>query len=155
MIKNPGDFKLGGGLTVFCLFLLVYLIPNQVGPLTDADALMPLIMTVIILVLSLALVLKSMRLPAAPGAAHHGPSRTMMIGVVTGIMVVYAWLLESLGFLLISFVGMVSLFLVFGVRDYKKILFITVPTLTILYVAFEKFFNAPLPVGTLVEKLLD
>ncbi len=157
MIKNPPDFKLGAGLAAFCLFLLVFLIPNQVGALDEQASLMPLIITALILVLSVALMLRSLRLPEAQPQEHRqdGRSTALTIALVVAIMAVYAGLLELTGFLLTSLAAMVVLFLVFGVKSPLKIAAITIITLGTLYFSFEKLLRAPLPMGSLIEALLD
>jgi hypothetical protein len=157
MIKNRQDFQLGVGLTFFCLLLLFFLIPQQVGPLNEADALMPVIMTVLILILSLALIIKAVRLPST---AHHQPDpvvlrrRQRTIAMVILLMVVYAWLLELLGFMLVACMAMVILFLLFNVTDWKKISLVTGITVIALYIIFEQLFSAPLPAGTLFEQFI-
>ena len=80
------------------------------------------------------------------------PGYTLWLVVAT--MVVYAWLLDLTGFLLTSFLAMIALFLVFGVRNYKRIVLITAITLGILYLSFEKLLLAPLPIGTLIEQIM-
>ncbi|MFH2132536.1 MAG: tripartite tricarboxylate transporter TctB family protein, partial [bacterium] len=82
-----------------------------------------------------------------------GNSVKLLAGVVV-IMVIYAWLLDLTGFLLTSSVVMVSLFIIFGVRSFKKISLIMLIVLGLLYFSFEKLLYAPLPVGTLIEPFL-
>jgi hypothetical protein len=162
MIQNAKDFKLGAGLAGFCLLTLFYLIPSQVGPLTDTDALMPVLITVFILVLSLLLMLQALRRPMVEAAREHPPasqapqrSSKVTLAAAVAIMAAYAWLLDVTGFVLTSLVSMVVLFLVFGVRRWLTIAVITVVTLAGLYVCFELLLGAPLPVGSLLEHFLD
>ena len=156
MIKSSHDFKLGAGFAALCLLLLFFLIPSQVGSLTESDALMPLLATLFILILSIILMLKSIGQPrlkkSPPAEGKRMPGYTLWIVVAT--MVVYAWLLDLTGFLLTSFLAMIALFLVFGVRNYKRIVLITAITLGILYLSFEKLLLAPLPIGTLIEQIM-
>lgn len=164
MSNNSNDLKLSVGLIIFCLFCLFFLIPNQVGSLASEAALMPVIIIIFILFLSVMLMVKTLRQRrhSANHAQysneddhHGGPSRLPIILAVIGIMIGYAWLLGVTGFILTSLLGMVILFLTFGVRDYKKITAITGATLGVLYFSFEKLLNAPLPVGTLIERFMD
>lgn len=160
MIQNRKDFKLGVGLAGFCIFLLVYLIPKQVGPLTEADALMPSMVTGFILVLSLLLAVQAIRRPGEKehhDQSHSGgqSSRWYTIALVVVIMAAYAWLLEVTGFVFTSLAAMVALFLVFGVKRWLPIAAISLGTLGGLYLCFDMLLGAPLPVGTLVENLLD
>ncbi|RJX35981.1 MAG: hypothetical protein C4525_02005 [Desulfarculus sp.] len=162
MIQNAKDFKLGAGLAGFCLLALVYLIPSQVGSLTDADAMMPALITGFILVLSLLLMLQALRRPVAEADQEHPPagqavrrSTKITLAAAVAIMAAYAWLLDIAGFVLTSLVAMVALFLIFGVRRWLTIAAITVITLAGLYVCFELLLGAPLPVGTLLERFLD
>ena len=48
MIKNLKDFKLGVGFIAFCLFCLFYLIPNQVGGISESESLLPILITIFI-----------------------------------------------------------------------------------------------------------
>jgi hypothetical protein len=156
-IKNLHDFKLGAGFASFCIFLLVFLIPNQVGPLMDSDALMPVIVTVIILLLSVLMMIKSVGQPKSGIDIDHVDENrlpTLSLWTVIAIMVTYSWLLEWTGFLLTSCIAMVVLFVVYGVKQYFRILLITFITLGLLYFSFEKLLFAPLPVGRLIENLM-
>ncbi len=160
VIQNRKDFKLGLGLTGFCLFLLLYLIPREVGPLNEAESLMPGLITGFILLLSILLTIKSVRGPAE-GAAYpqkDGVKRRSpwgSIAVVIAIMAAYAWLLQLTGFVLTSLGAMVALFLVFGVRRWFPIAAITLVTMGGLYVCFNILLGIPLPVGTLLETFLE
>lgn len=156
MIQNLHDFKLGTGLATFCLFLLLFIIPNQVGSLTDSDALMPVIITVFILVLSIVLIFNSIR-NSGEIELHNTIENKMpayTLWVVVGVMIGHAWLLDLTGYLLTSIVAMITLFCVFGVRNFKRIVLITAITLGLLYISFEKLLYAPLPVGSLIEKII-
>jgi hypothetical protein len=154
--KNLHDFKLGAGFASFCIFLLVFLIPNQVGSLTDSDALMPVIVTIIILLLSVLMMIKSIGQPDSELEDHGNENRmpTLSLWIVITIMVIYSWMLEWTGFLLTSCVAMVVLFMVYGVKQYFRILLITIITLGLLYFSFEKLLYAPLPVGRLIENIM-
>jgi hypothetical protein len=160
MIRNLKDFKLGLGLVAFCLLLLFFLIPNQVGPITEIDALMPVLVTGFILVLGFLLTIQSVRRPAESGehqekAAPEHRSPWWSIGIVVVIMAAYAWLLDVTGFVFTSAGAMVALFLVFGVRRWLPIVAITLGTLGGLYLCFNILLGAPLPVGTLVETFME
>jgi len=157
MIQNSHDFKLGTGFAAFSLFLLFFLIPNQVGSLTEPDAMMPVLITILILVLSIVLILKAIRQPGE-NELHKAAGKSMpahALWAVVAVMAGYAWLLDQTGFLLTSLIAMIALFLVFGVRNFKRIALITAITLGLLYLSFEKLLYAPLPVGALIELLTD
>ena len=160
VIQNRMDFKLGVGLAVGCVFLLVYLIPNQIGPLQEADALMPTLTAGITLLLSLLLIMQAIRRPGESN--HHAESRSSgqgsrwyTIALVVIIMAAFAWLLDVTGFVLTSLGAMVALFLVFGIRRWWLIAAISLGTLGGLYLCFDVMLGAPLPVGTLVETFLE
>lgn len=157
MVKNPKDLKLGAGLAAFCLFCLFFLIPSQVGGLTEAASLLPVLITLFILMLSILLIVSSLRLEAVDGDEVHtgNKPKPSILFLVIGVMIAYAWSLDIIGFLLSSLLAMSSLFLIFGVREYKRIALITFITLAVLYISFEKLLVAPLPVGTLIETFLD
>ncbi|MCB2225849.1 MAG: tripartite tricarboxylate transporter TctB family protein [Desulfarculaceae bacterium] len=160
MIANRKDFKLGLGLVAFCLLLLLAVIPYQVGPLTEADALMPVLVTCFIMLLSILLTIQAVRRAPKPGEhaeevapEHRSPWWAILIVII--IMSAYAWLLELTGFVLTSAGAMIALFLVFGVRRWLPITAITLGTLGGLYLCFDIILGAPLPVGTLVENFLE
>jgi hypothetical protein len=155
MIKNPKDFKLGAGFALFCLLYLLVLIPMQVGSLKEEAALLPVLVALFLLILSLLLMARAIRRPSLEKKQSFNPKRMMTIAGVSIIMAAYAWLLDKTGFLLTSFLAMVLLFRVFGVKDYKRIAAIIVVTLICLYISFEKLLYAPLPVGSVFEALLD
>ncbi|MCF8033456.1 MAG: tripartite tricarboxylate transporter TctB family protein [Desulfarculaceae bacterium] len=160
MIANRKDFKLGLGLVAFCLLLLLLVIPYQVGPLTEADALMPVLVTCFIMLLSILLTIQAVRRAPKPGEhaekaapEHRSPWWSILIVII--IMAAYAWLLDLTGFVLTSLGAMIALFLVFGVRRWFPITAITLGTLGGLYLCFDVILGAPLPVGTLVENFLE
>jgi hypothetical protein len=132
------------------------LIPYQVGSFSEEAALMPTLIASLILILSIILIIQSLNfkkitIPKTEGS-HKLPSRDLLS--VMAIMAVYSWLLNYTGFILTSTLCMVVLFSVFKINNYKQISIITGVTLGILYVSFEKFLYSPLPVGTLIEKIL-
>jgi hypothetical protein len=157
MIHNKYDFKLGISFSLFCLMVLTFLIPNQVGSLTEPEALMPVLITVFILILSLILTIQSVSfkniLKKKSKKTHKLPAPDLLYVIV--IMIAYSWLLDYTGFLLTSVIAMVVLFSLFKVRKIKQITLIIGITLGILYIVFEKLLYAPLPVGTLIEFFLD
>jgi hypothetical protein len=156
MIKNLKDFKLGVGFIAFCLFCLFYLIPNQVGGISESESLLPILITIFIAALSVSLILSSIRLEPAVDSEPHPvkTSKPTTLMMVIGIMIAYAWLMDVIGFLFCSFSAMVALFFTFGVRNYKKMAVIILVTLGVLYITFEKLLMAPLPVGSFIERFL-
>ncbi len=157
MIDNKYDFKLGVSFSLLCLMVLIFLIPNQVGPLTEPESLMPLLVTFFILILSLILTIQSLnfkgKVNEKSDKKHRLPTPDLLF--VMAIIIAYSWLLEYTGFLLTSVVGMYVLFSAFKVRNFKRTTIIIVVTLGILYISFEKLLYSPLPVGTLIENFLD
>jgi len=157
MIKNPKDFKLGVGFIAFCLICLFYLIPHQVGGMTEAESLLPILVTLFILGLSVSLILSSLRFePTGDMEPHQTVAlKPYKLVLVICIMIAYAWLMDVIGFVLCSLLAMIALFFTFGVRNYRKIGIITIVTLGVLYITFEKLLMAPLPIGSLIERFLD
>jgi len=157
MIHNIYDFKLGISFSLFCVMVLAFLIPYQVGPLTEPESLMPVLITVFILILSSILTIQSINftkeIKEKSGKEHKLPASDLLY--VMAIMIAYSWLLDYTGFLLTSVIGMFVLFSAFKVRKLRQIFLIIGVTLGILYITFEKLLYAPLPVGTLIENLLD
>ncbi len=159
MVKNRKDFKIALGFIVFSLFCLFYLIPTQVGPLTRPESLMPVIMVGFILLLAVLMLVKSIHSEEKGEEKHHKKSdkvdsNRLALPTVIIIMIMLAWLMNSMGFLLSSSIAMIALFLIFGIRNINQIILITAITIVVLYISFDKFFISPLPVGTLVEKVL-
>ena len=157
MIQNKFDFQLGFCFSLFCLVVLFLLIPYQVGPFSEAAALMPTLITAFLLLLSVILTFQSLNFKELVRKkskdSHKMPTPDLLS--VMAIMIVYSWMLDFTGFVLTSAIGMFALFSVFKIRNYRQISIITGVTLGILYISFEKFLYAPLPVGTLIEKILD
>ncbi len=118
---------------------------------------MPVLTTIFILLLSIILTIQSlnfkMKIRIKSEDSHKTPTPSLLS--VMAIMIAYSWFLDYTGFLLTSAIVMFVLFWVFKVKDLKQISIITTVTLGILYVSFEKFLYAPLPVGILIENLLD
>lgn len=132
------------------------LIPYQVGPFTEEAALMPILTASFILVLSIILTIQSLNFKESvkgKTSSHKLPGSDLL--AVMAIMIAYSYLLNSTGFVLTSAIGMFALFSVFKVRNLRQITIITGITLGILYISFEKFLYSPLPVGTIIEKILD
>jgi len=158
MIQNWRDLNIGAGFAVFCLILLFYLIPSQVGALTAPDAMMPVLITLFLLFLSFMMIIESIfRLGLINLNDGKEKEKGMTAGalwIVVAAMASYAWLLDITGFLLTSLCAMIGLFLLFGVRDFKRIILITAITLGILYISFEQLLYAPLPVGSLFEGVI-
>lgn len=156
MIQNKFDFQLGIFFSLFCLAVLFFLIPYQVGSFSEEAALMPTLIASFILILSIILTIQSLNFKEftkkKTKGSHKLPSPDLLS--VMAIMVAYSWLLNFTGFILTSAVGMFVLFSVFKINNYKQISIITGVTLGILYISFEKFLYSPLPVGTLIEKIL-
>lgn len=157
MIRNEYDFKLGICFSLFCLMVLIYLIPNQVGSYTIPAALMPVLITTFILLLSIILTIQSIDFNMKSKKESQKKLRLPELSLiyVMATMIAYSWLLDYTGFVLTSVVVMFVLFSVYKVRNLKQMSIIIGATLGILYVSFEKLLYAPLPVGTLIEKFLD
>ncbi len=156
MIQNKFDFQLGICFSLFCLTVLFVLIPYQVGPFSEEAALMPILLASFILILSIILTIQSLNFREVSKRkrnSHKLPGYDLLS--VMGIMITYSWLLHFTGFVLTSAIGMFALFSVFKIKDLKQISIITGVTLGILYISFEKFLYSPLPVGTIIEKILN
>jgi hypothetical protein len=119
---------------------------------------MPVVMVSLILLLAILMLVKSLHSGNEKDRHHEGTgqavSNRFALPSVIIIMVMLAWVMGSIGFLLSSSISMIALFLIFGIRNIKQITLITLITIIVLYISFDKFFISPLPVGTLVEKVL-
>ncbi len=111
-----------------------------------------------ILLLAVFMLVKSIRSGDEEEKHHEGTGRAnsnhFALPSVIIIMVMLSWVMDSIGFLLSSSVAMIILFMIFGIRNIKQIILITFVTIIVLYISFDKFFISPLPVGTIVEKVL-
>ena len=67
--------------------------------------------------------------------------------LLTGILVVYIYLLNILGFLIDTFLLLLFLFRVMEPLSWKKVLLADLITLVVVYLLFEIFLGTPLPKG--------
>jgi hypothetical protein len=63
--------------------------------------------------------------------------------------VVYLWLIEPIGFFAATFLGMIGIMLVGGLRDWKTMIAVTVIMLMLIYIAFIRLMGLQPPVGPL------
>ncbi|WP_078427539.1 tripartite tricarboxylate transporter TctB family protein [Alkalihalobacterium alkalinitrilicum] len=71
-------------------------------------------------------------------------SRTIGFAIST---IIYVFLLEYIGFIIMTFLYMVYLMLFLGVRSYKVLIFVPIIIIFLLYVSSELWLNIRLPKG--------
>jgi putative tricarboxylic transport membrane protein len=82
------------------------------------------------------------------GQAGFGGNLLKVI-LLTGILVIYIYLLSVLGFLIDTFLLLLFLFRVMEPLSWKKVLLADLITLVAVYLLFEIFLGTPLPKGFL------
>lgn len=161
------DFWLGAGLLALSLFVLLYLIPAEVGPLGSAAALLPVVASAVLASLAVLLMLSRTAAPertepTGAGGRENGDcdeggaggARLRSRLAIVVVMVAYAWLLDWTGFLLASLVALVALLVILGVRRPTLVFGLPVAVVAAIYVGFEILLKAPLPEGLLLTDFL-
>jgi putative tricarboxylic transport membrane protein len=101
----------------------------------------------VMIVLSLAVVLPALRPVTVPAAALWGGTRWSRVGYVLVALIVYAWLLPRLGFLLTTALVMLFLFKVVEPQRWWVAVAGAVLSALIAYVVFKVWLGAQLPAG--------
>jgi putative tricarboxylic transport membrane protein len=82
------------------------------------------------------------------GAEGFG-SNLLRVVLLTGILIVYIYLLNILGFLIDTFLLLLCLFRVMEPLAWKTVFLASIITLVVVYLLFETFLGTPLPKGFL------
>ena len=142
-----GGFWLASGL-LLALWSLHYNVGSFVSP---GPAFLPLALGILLIFLSLLLLWQARKSAPAneTGSPFVWPVGWKKISSTILILILAAFLFETIGYLLTVFFLMVLLMLVAELRSWKKILLIAAFTALGVYVVFVFWLGQPLPVGFL------
>lgn len=144
------DRIVGFGTLLFAIFNFVYLMPKLVGRIGRPETVFPIFTTSVLLVMGLLLTLGTFmgRAEEEPqpseGPISKGTSRGKLLFAVM-ISFVYCFLLEKVGFIVLTPICVVAAWLFFEVRSWKVIVFTTILLIIGIYLLFEFGLRAPLP----------
>ena len=150
MDSTTKDRIAGLGTLIFAIFNFVYLIPKLVGRIGRPETFFPIFTTSVLLIVGLLLTLgtflgKSKEESQSPeGAISKVPSRGKFLLAMV-ISFVYCFLLERVGFMVLTPICLVAAWVFFEVRSWKVIVFTTVILILAIYLLFEFGLRAPLP----------
>ena len=114
---------------------------------SPGSGLFPALIAVIMLILSLILILFP---PKREGDGQSPSSKSVArISVVFAALLLYAFFLEYLGFLIVSFLLMMPLFVAFGSRSYWRAILKAAALTGLSYALFEMLLKSNLPHGLL------
>jgi putative tricarboxylic transport membrane protein len=102
---------------------------------------------IVMVALSVAVLAPALRPAAVPHAAIWGTARWSRVGSVLAALIVYAWLLPRLGFLLTTALVMLFLFKVVEPQRWWVAVAGAVLSALIAYVVFKVWLGAQLPAG--------
>jgi putative tricarboxylic transport membrane protein len=107
---------------------------------------LPFVLSLLLICLSLALILQQWN--KGSSSAPFWPQRTWvrpLLGVI--VFVLYAWLIEHLGFLAVTFLFMVFWMWMIEKIGWLRILLVSGSVTAVLYSIFAYFLEVPLPSG--------
>ncbi|WP_037374399.1 tripartite tricarboxylate transporter TctB family protein [Sediminimonas qiaohouensis] len=162
MTDKRGNVLLGGGIAVASVIVIFVLVPVFVGG-DGAATILPI--TAAALMGGLGVILMLTGLARRPGNAGHeqgaedrpatkDPVAGGRLAGMVGVMMVYAFAIEPLGFLLGTLLALPVLMLLAGERRPLMIGAIVLGVLGSLQFGFEVLLKAPLPDGRLFSAIL-
>jgi hypothetical protein len=148
------------GIILFCLGLAILWQGKglTIGTLRNpGSGLFPALMAAIILILSLLLIIFPPKKKGPPqqgdaksdGAASFSMKPILRTAAVFAALLLYAFLLEYLGFLIVSFLLTTLLFLAFGVKNFLRSILQAALFTGLAYGLFEVLLKGSLPRGLL------
>lgn len=139
-----------------CLVLTV-LIPQSIGPIGSNTTILAVIGSVGLLLCGLVLgvsVYRNRRSVSAP-TYESAPARSPVSGgkpqalcLIAGA-IIYAFALEWIGFLPASYLTLIGLFLIMGVRSLPVVLLVPAAVVLVIYLGIDAGLGASLPEGRL------
>lgn len=125
-----------------------YLIPQGIGPIGSDPTILAMIGSLGLAVFGTLLTISGLRMPPSSEAAakEGGGSRLLAIGLM-GISFAYAFALDWLGFMAASYVALVALLLLLGVRSILALALVPAAVVAGIYLGIELALGAPLPEG--------
>ena len=144
------DRIVGFGTLLFAIFNFVYLMPKLVGRIGGPETVFPIFTTSVLLIVGLLLTLgtfleksKGESQPLEGAIAKYTSRGKLLFAVL--ISFVYCFLLERVGFIVLTPICVVAAWLFFEVRSWKVIVFTTILLIIGIYLLFEFGLRAPLP----------
>lgn len=136
---------LGIVIVVFCLVLWFFIIPTQVKG--KEQKIFPRLTIVFLAIPGVSLIVS--RKEVSGDFSHQSFDREGVIRVIVTacILAIYLFIIDYVGFFPASFLFFVILMAYFGVRSWKKFLFIPVAILFAIYFIIERLLRFPLPEG--------
>ncbi len=144
-------------MRVFSVFSLIFsggylcwalALPLGTGERPGAG-LYPLVLGTALLGLSLILLAQSFagKLKEITEIFPRGPG-LRRVGVLTAVLFTFGAALEYLGFVMCSGLLLGAALRLFGLRQWRKVVFISILTSVVFYYLFSNFLEVPLPPGT-------
>ena len=151
-MNQQSKIDIGVAVIFIILSIMVFLLSNgypvpKKGLPVNA---FPRILAGIITVLSVALIIRTLREKKYSPPCFEGFTKGVkLIFIVIGLLIGYILILKHLGFIISSILLMGILLVVFGER--RKLILALVPTGFVIgvYIVFQKFAMVPLPKGIL------
>ncbi len=136
---------LGIVIIVFCIVLWFFMIPTQVKG--KEQKIFPRLITVFLAIPSALLI--ASRKEVSEDFSHQSFDREGVLRVIVTacLFAIYLFIIGYVGFFPASFLFFVVLMAYFGVRSWKKFLFIPVVLLFAIYFIIERLLRFPLPEG--------
>jgi putative tricarboxylic transport membrane protein len=150
MSTTVKDRIIGLGTLLFAIFNFVYLMPKVVGKIGRPETFFPIFTTSVLMIVGFLLTLGTFRgkaqeeSPSLEEASSKGTSRGKFLLAVL-ISLIYCFLLEKVGFLVLTPICLVGAWVFFEVRSWKIIIFTTILLIVAIYLLFEFGLRAPLP----------
>lgn len=138
--------KIGLILLIFCIVIWFFIIPSQVAGVRES--IFPRFITVWILISSLFLIVQSWKSPPKK-ISHELPDKGTIIRFISIVfmLLIYVLIIYFLGFFIPSFLFLVIIMLVLGVRDWRLLILVPSILLLSIHLLIEKLLVFPLPKG--------
>lgn len=151
------DVLLGLALLIFALVTLVWLIPfgvevQQAGGMAVKPTFFPYGITAILVVLSLALIIKGAK---APSSVERAEDKKLSPAVLIVILVMLGtfFSLKYLGMVPSGILAVILLIRLFNYRNWPRTIIFAVVFVVLLFLFFEKIAQVDIPRGILFEDL--
>lgn len=140
------DQKIGIIILVFCVVIWFFIIPAQVAGIRES--IFPRFITVWILISSLFLIVQNWKNPSKKISHELLDKKTIIRFIaILFVFLIYILIIDFLGFFIPTFLFLVIIMLVLGVRDWKLLILIPFILLLSIHLLIEKLLVFPLPKG--------
>lgn len=141
-------FKINGLLAgiFFALGLFAFLYSFQ---FSEAAALWPKFFAVVLMILSIALIVDTKLKPDREQASENTISKHeyKLLAIIAATTVIYMIAMDLIGFTISSIALLFILFWIFGYRQLKNVLIISIASSVVVTVIFQVLLKVPLPQG--------